>query len=125
MMPIKSVGIVLVVVLMGALAQLLMKTGVNSVTSQSTQEPISLLFLWRLLNNLAIWAALFLYASGLAAWMLVLSRLPLNFAYSFQALTYFLVPLGASWFLGESIPLLRWVGIAIICLGILIVGISQ
>ena len=125
MITIRSVLLVVMVVLAGACAQLLMKVGINSISPQSNSASDPLFFFWQLLRNPAIWAALMLYAVGLPAWMVALSRLPLSFAYSLQALTYFLVPLGSFWLLGESISLLRWVGIGVICLGILIVAISQ
>ena len=124
MITIRSVLLVVMVVLAGACAQLLMKFGINSVSSESNSASDPLFLFRQLLRNPAVWAALMLYAGGLAAWMVALSRLSLSFAYSFQALTYFLVPLGSIWLLGEFISLLRWVGIGVICLGILIVAIS-
>ncbi len=123
-----SLLLVVLVVLAGACAQVLMKVGLNAASMRyptSTLPSDPLLFIGRLVHTPAIWAALFLYAAGLVVWMVALSRLPLSFAYSFQALTYLLVPLGSMWLLGEAISLTRWSGIVIICLGIVIVAISR
>ena len=62
-------------------------------------------------------------ASALA-WIAVLSRLDLSVAYPFLALNFVLVTLVARFFLGESVPPLRWLGILVIIGGILLVAKS-
>lgn len=101
---------------------------VNSVSLRildSNPSGGTLFFIGQLLLTPTVWVALSMYAVGLVIWMLALRRVSLNFAYSFQALTYLLVPIGSIWVLGESVSLLRWGGIIVICLGICIVAISQ
>ena len=62
------------------------------------------------------------YGIGALAWIAVLSRMDLSYAYPFLALNFVLVTLVSWLVLGESIPALRLVGIAVICVGILLVA---
>lgn len=68
---------------------------------------------------------LVLYALGALAWIAVLSRLDLGLAYPFLALNFVLVALVSKFALGETLPPLRWAGIAVICIGILLVARSS
>lgn len=68
---------------------------------------------------------LVLYGVGALAWIAVLTKLDLSVAYPFLALNFVLVALTSRLVLGESVPLLRWLGIAVICVGILVVARSN
>lgn len=59
----------------------------------------------RVLWNTHLLVALLIYASATAAWVSLLSRVPLNVAYPFTALAFVVVPLLSALFLGEA---LRW-----------------
>ena len=63
-------------------------------------------------------------ACGALAWILVLRRMDLSYAYPFLALNFVLIALVSRFFLGETVPPMRWVGILIICGGILLVARS-
>jgi multidrug transporter EmrE-like cation transporter len=65
-----------------------------------------------------------LYGVGALSWIMVLSRLDLSYAYPFLALNFVLVALVSRMVLGESIPLMRWVGIGLICAGIIVIANS-
>ena len=57
-------------------------------------------------------------------WAAVLSKLPLNVAFPLMSLTYAATPL-ASWLvLGDAISRRRWLGIALVTAGVMIVGAS-
>ena len=61
---------------------------------------------------------------GALAWIVVLSRWDLSYAYPFLALNFVLIALVSRLVLGESIPLIRWAGIAFICAGIVLISRS-
>ena len=69
-----------------------------------------------------IWFGLAAYGLGAVLWLVVLSRLDLSFAYPLLALSYILIPLLSYLVLGENVPALRWVGIAVIFMGVVIVA---
>lgn len=64
------------------------------------------------------------YALAALTWIAALTRLDLSVAYPFLALNFVLVALSSWLILGESIPPLRWLGILVICAGILLVARS-
>jgi len=65
-----------------------------------------------------------LYAVGAVAWIAVLTRLELSYAYPLLALNFVLITLTSRLILGESVPTMRWLGLAVICVGIVIVSRS-
>lgn len=71
-----------------------------------------------LLVNKEFYAALFLYAAATLLWIWLLSRLPLSQAYPWSALAIVVVPILSMLFLGERLPSVFWLGIALICVGI-------
>jgi multidrug transporter EmrE-like cation transporter len=58
-------------------------------------------------------------------WLLAFSKTTLNFAYPFTALTFILVMLSSRVIFLESIPTLRYFGIALIVLGILLSSVAK
>lgn len=64
------------------------------------------------------------YGAGALSWIAALSRVDLSVAYPFLALNFVLITVVSRLVLGESVPLLRWLGIAVICVGILLVARS-
>lgn len=65
--------------------------------------------------------ALAIYGLATLLWIYVLKTAPLSYAYSFMALTFVLVPLLASIWLGETITLKYALGVALIMIGLIIV----
>lgn len=73
-----------------------------------------------------LWNPLFvvavtIYGIATLMWVYVLKAVPLTYAYSFMALTYIMVPLFASMWLGEALTLKYACGVALIIIGLLIV----
>jgi drug/metabolite transporter (DMT)-like permease len=93
-------------------ANLLMKLGAESPAAERFFGSVS----WMSIAGFgAFGCALMVYA-----WLLPL--VPLNVAQSLAAAQFVAVVLASSFMLAEAIPPLRWVGIALIVIGILIVG---
>lgn len=88
-----SLVILLVAVGLAALGQILLKHGMTQAAHQSKEFGRSLPV--TAIGNLWVWAGLFVFGVSALAWMLTLSRVPLNVAYPFNALGY-LVILAAS-----------------------------
>ncbi|MCA1841330.1 MAG: EamA family transporter, partial [Actinobacteria bacterium] len=63
-----------------------------------------------------------LFVVSAAIWLVVLSRVPISFAYPFAGLVYVLTAGFSKYVLHEHVPNLRWLGIALIIIGILVVG---
>jgi len=58
-------------------------------------------------------------------WMLAVSKADsLSQLYPFMAISYVLVALFSWWLFGESVTVWRWMGIAMICVGVVLVARS-
>jgi uncharacterized membrane protein len=103
------VGMLLASTILGALGQILFKIGVVSSTLG-------------LIGYIALGAVL--YVISTIIYFYVLGRTHLSWAYGFTGLSYIFASAIAFLFLGEAVPTLRWIGIAIIALGTVLIGIS-
>ena len=120
-----SLTLILLSVGCGVVGQLTLKIGMNHVGhigAEALAQPLSTAL--RVLTNPLVVGGLGLYVLGAAFWLTVLSRVPLSFAYPILALSYAFTPILAWVILGEPVPSLRWLGIATICLGVVLVSRS-
>ncbi|GEA14414.1 MAG: hypothetical protein PWR22_2006 [Moorella sp. (in: firmicutes)] len=107
-------------VFLGAGAQVLFKVGVLQLDSLKFNIPgiTSLLFSPYIIGGLAAFATSFLL------WLKILASVPLSYAYPMVSLGYVFVFLLSWLYLGESLPVLRIVGLALIISGILLIAWS-
>ena len=71
------------------------------------------------------WMGITTYLLSFASWLYVLRHMPISVAFPLINIVQVLVPLGAWWILGESIPLQRWIGISLVLCGTLLVARSE
>jgi drug/metabolite transporter (DMT)-like permease len=117
------IGLILLSVGLAALAQLTLKHGMNQVTAD--RGGVAVLdgsSLRAMATNASVIGGLAIFGISAVVWLLVLSRASLSFAYPFASLSYLLIVLAARFVLHEQIPPLRWVGVACIMTGIILVA---
>ena len=122
------IGLILISVTLAAVAQLTLKHGMNQVSDYGARplelgQPVATL--QRIASNLSVWVGLATFAASAMVWLVVLSRASLSFAYPFAALTYVLILLFDQFVLDETVPPLRWAGVAFIGVGIILVSQTQ
>ena len=110
-----NLGLLLSSISLGSIGQLLMKAGVNEVVIDNAKT-----MLLAILNPLVL-LGLSAYVLSSLIWLVVLTRLPLSVAYPFGAISYALVVM-ASALAGEYIQPIRYAGVFLIVVGILIIG---
>ena len=104
--------------------QLILKYGVSKLGEMPTKIDDGAVFLFRaLLNPLVILSLILAFVAALA-WIAAVSKVELSFAYPFTSLGYVLVLLFSSLILKEQIPMMRWIGVFIIGIGVFIVSRS-
>lgn len=64
------------------------------------------------------------YGLGAITWIMVLTRVPLSWAYPILALNQVLILLVAALFLGEQVSAMRWGGVLLIITGVFLVSRS-
>ena len=65
------------------------------------------------------WVGIVSYVLSFLTWLSVLRTIPLSIAFPLINVVHVLVPIGASVFLHEHVPLQRWAGITLIICGVL------
>lgn len=109
----KALPFLLSGVLLNAFAQIAMKKAVTAAGMSWSLGPLVRLFLhpWMLV-------CMGCYAVSIVVWAAAMKLVPVNFAYPFLALGFVAGAFMSRLFLGEGIPPLRWLALAIIVLGV-------
>jgi multidrug transporter EmrE-like cation transporter len=118
-----SVALILVSVTFATAGQFTLKSAMNHVTQGSTDHG-AVDTLTRAAREPRLWVGLTLFGISAVFWLVVLSKVPLSFAYPFVGLSYVVIVLVARLVLHEHVPTLRWIGVAVVATGIAIVGLS-
>ena len=107
-------------VTLNALAQIVLRKAMLSMGSlPPIGEPLA--FALTLLRNPYLWGGFSCYAVSIVLWLAVLSRNQVSAAYPMVAVGYVIVTALGFLVLGETIPPTRLFGIAMICIGVLLV----
>jgi drug/metabolite transporter (DMT)-like permease len=118
-----SVVLILLAVLLGVAGELLLKAGIDSVGELHLSGFNQIVTTVKdVFTHPRIILGFIAYGTASLMWLVVLSRFDLSFAYPMLALTYVFVPLAAKFFLHESIPAGRWLGIVVVIVGVVIVA---
>jgi drug/metabolite transporter (DMT)-like permease len=107
-----------------AIAQLLMKGGLNKIGISSIALSNLSEFCIKGISSPLIWLGMIVYTVNFFIWIIVLSRIDLSVAVPICSFSYIFVPVLSIIFLGEAVNPLRWIGIFTIILGIYFVSKS-
>ena len=102
-----------------AIYELLLKRGAAETANLSAR------WSWTGLTGLAsiyVWVAIVFVILSLITWLYVLRYIPLSIAFPISQAVHVLVPLGSWFVLGENIVTMRWIGIALVSLGLAVVA---
>jgi drug/metabolite transporter (DMT)-like permease len=117
------IGLIVASVMLAGVAQITLKAGVNRVTeAQGGELRFDAGSLTAIATSWIVLAGLALFGVSAVLWIFALSRASLSFAYPFAALGYVLIVLFSVFVLHETVPPLRWLGVAFICVGIVLVA---
>lgn len=119
----KTYLLILIMILVGPLGNALLGKGMKSVGSTRAWPPEALLGLAsRVLSSGAIWGGIACLLCFFLVYMLVLSWADYSYVQPASSFSYAVVALLGYFMLGEAISPMRWAGIAVICLGVFVVG---
>lgn len=116
--------LLLIAIVMSTTGELLLKRGVNAVGVLSLAPADIVPTLMETFSNPFVLAGFALIFGGSIFWLAVISRVDLSWAYPMLSLGYVLVVVNSWLFLNEQVTPVRVAGVAIICLGVAIVGRS-
>lgn len=110
--------------LLGLIGQLLLKAGATQLKSHVFAHISINLWLEHLFTNPFLLTGLLSYGLSSVFWIMVLKEQALSLVYPLIASNYILVVLLAKFIHQETISPLRWLGTAIIALGIVVISRS-
>lgn len=118
------IAMILLSVGLAAVAQLMLKAGMNHVNEDLSPLTLGLdaASVKAVVAQPYVWGGLALFGLSAIVWLVVLSRASLSFAYPFAALTYVLILLFDRFVLEDTVPPLRWAGVAFIGVGIFLIS---
>lgn len=109
--------LILVSVLLGSVGQIVLKIGMEKVP-----EIESGLGVFHAFKQPVVLGGLACYVIATFAWLVVLQRVPVSFAYPMISLNYIFVTVLAKYLRGEVIPTPRYLGLALILAGVLVIA---
>jgi drug/metabolite transporter (DMT)-like permease len=119
----KTYIFILFMVLFAPLGNVLLSKGMKGIGSAKDWEPRELLhILSRILTSGYIWLGIGCLLAFFVAYMLVLTWADYSYVQPASAFSYAVVATLGLLLLGEKVNLLRWAGIAVICVGVFVVG---
>ena len=119
----KTYLLILLMVIFGPLGNVLLGKGMKRIGAASLGTPAEVLdVLSRVLTSGTIWLGIGSLITFFVAYMLVLSWADYSYVQPASAVAYGMVALLAHFMLREVVTPLRWLGVLVICLGVLVVG---
>ena len=116
---------ILLTILFTVAGQLLVKKGMMEVGGSPSQLVRLPRFLFSAFTNGSVLAGLGCAFLAAVTWTLAVSRTALSFAYPFMGLAIVLTLALSGLFFGEKVPAQRWIGVALVCLGIFVAARSK
>jgi multidrug transporter EmrE-like cation transporter len=75
--------------------------------------------------SVPFWFGMFCYGASLCVWLAALTRAPVSIAYPMLSIGYIVVAGASALWLGEALSLPKILGIALICVGVVLVSRSS
>jgi drug/metabolite transporter (DMT)-like permease len=112
-------------IVLSTTGELLFKLGMNRIGGFQFSPAGLRAVLPRIVTSPFIWFGFIGFGLGAVFWLAVLSRVPLSLAYPILALSYLVVVVEAWLLLNERVTRRRLVGVAVIVVGVIVVGLGQ
>ncbi len=116
--------LILIPTVTGVAGQLLLKVGMTQLGALEISVAAIPSLIARIILSPYIIVGLAIYFGGVFFWLLALNRADLSYVYPFASLSYVLITLSSWLLLHEAVPPMRWVGLVIICIGVMLVARS-
>lgn len=120
---VKTHVMVVLMVLFSSVGDILLSKGMKQIGSVDPSSPASLATAFvQTVTNGTIWLGIASFLLFFLSYLLVLSWADYSYVMPASAIGYVIVPLLAYAILRESVTSTRWMGVALICAGVWLVG---
>ncbi len=120
----KNILLIIISVLLNCSAQLSMKKGMMGVGQINGGLNGLIEMLPSMLTNIFLWISMVCYGVSIVLWMVVLSKVDVSYAYPFLSIGYVVSAVVGYYFFSESVTPVRILGIAVICIGVILISRS-
>ncbi len=117
------VASILCAIVLGVSGQYYVKKGINMIPDIDFAAGLHIAYA-RIFFSPSVLAGIALYFISVFFWLYALTKVDLSYASPFLALTYVLMVVVSWLFLGETITWLRWLGLFVVIIGVVIVSLS-
>lgn len=118
---IKFIPLIIFSVSLNAFAQIFIKQGMSNLGILN----LSIDFILKGLGNVYLWLGMLCYGASILSWMAVLSKVDVSVAYPFLGLGFVISAVIAYYAFGEPLGLYKILGIGLICVGLILLTISE
>jgi drug/metabolite transporter (DMT)-like permease len=119
----KTFVLIFLMVVFGPFGDVLLRKGMRGVGAMNNWTPAAMgSYFWRTFSSGMIWLGIASLLLFFLSYMLVLSWADYSFVQPASAVSYLVVAVLGIWILGEVVSPSRWLGVAVICLGVFLVG---
>jgi len=113
---------VLLVVLAGTTGEMLVSRAMKQIGEVTSFRPAAIArVVLRALGSPWMWSGLAMMALAFFSLLVLLSRANVSFVVPVTALSYVMAALGGRFFLREQVSTGRWMGVCLVCLGVVLV----
>ena len=120
----KQLLLVLVPIVMGVVAQIFLKKGMLAVGKFALDYGNLPMQYAKIIFTPYVFLGMLLYFLGSLIWLVVLSRIPLSFAYPMLSMGYIFILFASAILFKEHISVVRWLGVIVICAGVFLISRS-
>ena len=122
----KTIVVMLIAIIAGTAGDIILAKGMKQMGDISTMNLRGILDVaFKALTSPMIIMGTSLLAVFFFLWLAVLSWEDVSVAVPMQALSYVFVALIAQFFLGEAVTPMRWAGVALVCVGVVLITKSS
>jgi drug/metabolite transporter (DMT)-like permease len=122
----KTFVLILIIIFLAPLGNTFLGKGMKQLPALTSWAPGEIFpFFFRAMTSGTIWIGIGLLLSYFVAYLLVLSLADYTFVQPATSASYVVISLLAHFMLHEEIPPARWAGVALICVGVFVVGRTQ
>jgi len=119
----KTVILIVIMVSVAPLGDMFLGKGMKQIGPMPDSAPAGLFyFFFRTFTSETVWLGITLLLAFFVAYLLVLSWADYSYVLPASSISTLVVALLARFVLHESVRPLRWAGVALICLGVFVVG---
>jgi drug/metabolite transporter (DMT)-like permease len=119
-MTLKYFVLTIIVTFLLAVAQVLVKLGVDNIGELHINIKTLISDISPIISSYYLWLGAITVIVSSVLWMKVLSKVDLSVAYPLISISYIFGLLASKFILGESISPVRWVGVGVIAIGIVL-----